>query len=291
MLSPYGDSRFAPADSAHPMRGDVDGDGLWGALSPFAMGRLRHLLGLPPTRRATIPPGLRVYAVGDVHGRHDLLRPLLGWIAEDSERRGAADVHLVFLGDLIDRGPGSAQVLDLLAAGRGIPAHRHVLRGNHEEMLLAIVDDEAAGAADWLRHGGVETLASYGIDAAPFWDDPDALPAVLRGAIPPRQLALLRATLEQVRIGDYLFVHAGIRPGVPLDAQQGRDLRWIRRPFLTSHADHGVVVVHGHTIVPEVTYRHNRIAIDTGAYRTGRLTALGLEGEARWTLTSRLDPA
>lgn len=255
------------------------------------MGLLRHLIGLPPRRHATLPPGLRVYAIGDVHGRLDLLRPLLGWIAQDSATRAAAEVHIVFLGDLIDRGPASAGVLDLLAIGVDVPGARHILCGNHEEMLLAIHDGDASGAGDWLRHGGAETLASYGVDAAPFWDDPEALPLALRIAIPPRHVALMRAMLEQVRIGDYLFVHAGIRPGVPLDRQAPRDLRWIRREFLRSHADHGVVVVHGHTIVPAVDYRFNRIAIDTGAYRTGRLTALGLEGEARWTLTSRLDPA
>ena len=251
---------------------------------------LRHLLGLPPVRRARVPAGMRVYAIGDVHGRADLLGPLLGWIAEDHARRGAAeDLHIVLLGDLVDRGPATAPVIDLLSQPG--PGTRHVLRGNHEEMLLEILDGEAAGTADWLRHGGAETLASYGVDPAPYWDDPDALPAALRAEIPEHHIALLRATLDHVRFGDYLFVHAGIRPGVPLDAQDARDLRWIRKPFLSSRADHGVVIVHGHTVVPAVDYRHNRIAIDTGAYRTGRLTALGLEGEARWTLTSRLDPA
>ncbi|MDR6788448.1 serine/threonine protein phosphatase 1 [Sphingomonas sp. BE138] len=253
---------------------------------------IRHLLGLPPARRAQVPPGVRVYAIGDVHGRADLLHPLLGWIADDHARRGPVDaLHVVLLGDLIDRGPASSAVIDLLARPGRQQAERYVLRGNHEEMLLAILDGETGGVVDWLRHGGADTLASYGIDAAPYWDDPDALPPMLRGAMPEGHAAFLRATLDQVRIGDYLFVHAGIRPGVPLDAQDGRDLRWIRKPFLNSRADHGMVVVHGHTIVPAVDYRHNRIAIDTGAYRSGRLTALGLEGESRWTLTSRLDPA
>ncbi|KQN91023.1 hypothetical protein ASE95_12225 [Sphingomonas sp. Leaf231] len=249
----------------------------------------RRLLGLPPVHRARVPPGYRVYAIGDVHGRADLLRPLLGWIGEDSAKRGAVEhVHVVLLGDLVDRGPASAQVIELLSSGDA-PGRRHFLRGNHEEMMLEIIDGEVAAASNWLAHGGVQTLESYGIDPAPYWDDPEALPAAMRAAIPAAHVALLRAMLGQVRIGDYLFVHAGIRPGVPLDQQDGRDLRWIRKPFLGSRADHGVVVVHGHTIAPTVQFRHNRIGIDTGAYRTGRLTALGLEGEARWVLTSRLD--
>ncbi|MBB6505140.1 serine/threonine protein phosphatase 1 [Sphingomonas endophytica] len=256
------------------------------------MGRLRQLIGWPPARRAAVPAGMRVYAVGDVHGRADLLEPLLGWIAEDHARRGGeAALQIVFLGDLIDRGPASAKVIDLVANGGPAGAQQHVLSGNHEEMLLAILAGETEGVASWLDHGGAETLESYGVDPARFWADSEGLPRVLRAAIPSRHLALLRAMLDQVRIGDYLFVHAGIRPGVPIEDQAARDLRWIRKDFLTSTADHGPVVVHGHTIVPKVDHRHNRIAIDTGAYRTGRLTALGLEGQARWTLTSRLDQA
>jgi serine/threonine protein phosphatase 1 len=256
------------------------------------MGRLRQLLGWPPPRRAAIPAGMRVYAIGDVHGRADLLEPLLGWIAEDHQRRGGeAALHIVMIGDVIDRGPASAKVIELLIAEDRGGAQRHFLCGNHEEMLLAILDGESEGVARWLDHGGAETLESYGVDPTRFWDDPEALPRVLRSAIPSRHIAFLRAMLEQVRIGDYLFVHAGIRPGVPIEEQTARDLRWIRKDFLNSAADHGPMVVHGHTIVPKVEYRYNRIAIDTGAYRTGRLTALGLEGEARWTLTSRLDQA
>jgi len=252
----------------------------------------RHLLGLPPTQRYRVPPGMRVYAIGDVHGRADLLRPLLGWIAQDNAKRGPiGQVHVVFLGDLIDRGPASAAVLEILARGGETPGASYLLRGNHEEMLLAILDGETDSASAWLAHGGAETLESYGIDPAPYFDDVEALPAALYAAMPGSHIAVLHAMLGQVRIGDYLFVHAGIRPGVPLDAQEGRDLRWIRKEFLNSRADHGVVVVHGHTIAPTVQFRHNRIGIDTGAYRTGRLTALGLEGEARWTLTSRLDAA
>lgn len=251
---------------------------------------LRRWLGLPPTRRHVLPDGLRVYAIGDVHGCLALLRPLLGWIADDDARRGGGcEVHVILLGDLIDRGPDSRGVLDLLAEPQATPGTRHLLRGNHEEMLLAILDGDLNAAGDWLGHGGAETLESYGVDPALYWHDPEAFIPAIRAAIPAAHVALLRGMLSQVRIGDYLFVHAGIRPGVPFDAQSGRDLRWIRADFLDSKVDHGAMVVHGHTIAPAAQFRHNRIGIDTGAYRTGRLTALGLEGASRWTLTSRND--
>lgn len=249
----------------------------------------QRLLGRP-ARRYHVPPGIRVYAIGDVHGRADLLRPLLRWIREDNDRRGGdPQVHVVFLGDLIDRGPDSAGVLTMLADGHEPLGQRHVLRGNHEEMLLDILDGQLSQAGDWLDYGGTDTVQSYGIDPALCWRDRPAFAAALAEAIPAEHVAFLRATVSQVRIGDYLFVHAGIRPGVALDDQSTRDLRWIRGEFLDSRADHGMIVVHGHTVTPTVEFRPNRIGIDTGAYASGRLTALGLEGDARWTLTSRLD--
>lgn len=253
------------------------------------MGFARRLLGRP-ARRYQIPPGIRVYAIGDVHGRADLLRPLLRWIREDSAKRGGdPQVHVVLLGDLIDRGTESAAVLAMLVDEDAPFGRRHILRGNHEELLLDILDGDIARAGDWLEHGGGDTAHSYGVDPALYWRDPPGFAAALAASIPAAHVDLLRATLSQVRIGDYLFVHAGIRPGVPLDDQAAHDLRWIRGDFLGSRVDHGVVVVHGHTVTPTVEFRPNRIAIDTGAYESGRLTALGLEGDARWTLTSRLD--
>lgn len=242
----------------------------------------------PPRHR--LPDGVRVYAVGDVHGRADLLRPMLRWLREDHEARGPTDeVHVVFLGDLIDRGAQSAGVLDLLLDDVDAFGRRHFLMGNHEEVLLSVLDGDLTLAADWIDMGGAETLQSYGVDPALYWRDTETFRRRLAGALPRRHLAFLRGMEDMLRLGDYLFVHAGIRPGVPLDAQQPHDLRWIRREFLRSRADHGVMVVHGHTITETVDLQRNRIGIDTGAYRTGRLTALGLEGPSCWTLASRLD--
>jgi serine/threonine protein phosphatase 1 len=243
-----------------------------------------------PRRQFRVPEGVRVYAVGDVHGRADLLRPMLGWIREDSERRGDAEVHVVFLGDLIDRGPDSAAVIEMLVAGEQAFGTRHFVRGNHEETLCAILDGDLTSAGDWIDFGGSATLQSYGVDESLYWHDPDAFGAALAAGVPATHAAFLAAMKDWVRIGDYLFVHAGIRPGVPLDEQDARDLRWIRGEFLDSRRDHAMMVVHGHTISENVEHRANRIGIDTGAYATGHLSVLALEDARRWTLTSRIGP-
>ncbi|TCP33075.1 metallophosphoesterase family protein [Sphingomonas sp. BK235] len=240
--------------------------------------------------RYVLPPGLRAYAVGDVHGRADLLAPMLDWIREDSAARGGyPEVHVVFLGDLIDRGPGSAAVISMLASGRGAFGERHFIRGNHEQTLLDILDGDWARADDWLAVGGAETLLSYGVDPALFLRDPEAFRRAMRDSIPGLHVAFLRRMERWLRLGDYLFVHAGIRPRVALEEQSDRDLRWIRGDFLDSRVDHGMMVVHGHTISARAEFRANRIGIDTGAYASNRLTVLGLEEDRRWLLTSRLD--
>jgi serine/threonine protein phosphatase 1 len=234
---------------------------------------------------AAVPPGVRVYAVGDVHGRLDLLTELLDLVRADDAGREPAETRLILLGDLIDRGPDSAAIVALLRDGVPGFAGTDVLMGNHEEVLLDLLaEPDPARLAYYLRIGGYQTLESYGVPER-MLEMPELVPpeAVLAG-LPAADRDWLSQLGEQVRIGDYLFVHAGIRPGVPLADQQPVDLRWIRKPFLSSAADHGVVVVHGHTIDPEVVWRPNRIGIDTGAFATGRLTALGLEGEAQWTL-------
>lgn len=239
--------------------------------------------------RYRLPDGVRAYAVGDVHGRADLLAPMLDWIREDSDSRGGyPEVHVVFLGDLIDRGPDSAAVVSMLASGRAAFGQRHFIRGNHEQVLLDILDGDWARMDDWLAVGGVETVASYGVDPALYLRDPAAFQRAVRDAIPSLHVAFLRRMQSWVQLGDYLFVHAGIRPGVPLDQQSERDLRWIRRDFLRSRVDHGMMVVHGHTISDSVDFRPNRIGIDTGAYGSHRLSVLGLEADRRWVLTSRL---
>ena len=231
------------------------------------------------------PKGYRAYAVGDVHGRLDLLDRLLAKIEQDVARRPARRVLLVMLGDLIDRGPDSRGVVERLRAYRHERIKPYFLSGNHEEVLLRILKGERGVLANWLKYGGAECLRSYGCDPSQFdqRNERAALSAVAQ-AIPPEHGRFLAGFADTLRFGDYLFVHAGIRPGVDLSLQSQVDLRWIRSPFLESDCDHGAVVVHGHSIKPIVEERANRIGIDTGAYRTGVLTALALEGECRWVL-------
>lgn len=233
----------------------------------------------------SVPDGYRVYAIGDVHGRDDLLAELLARIEEDSTSRGPAKRIVLFLGDLIDRGPASAAVVERLRTYRPQSTRLVFLAGNHEEVLIRILAGEAQLIADWLRFGGAECLKSYGVDPAPVrrMSPPRAL-ATIRAAIPAAHADFLRGFDDTFRAGDYVFVHAGIRPGIPLGEQARADLRWIREPFLSDGSEHGFVVVHGHTIREHVEDCGNRIGVDTGAYRFGVLTALGLEGSARWFL-------
>jgi serine/threonine protein phosphatase 1 len=237
--------------------------------------------------------GYRAYVIGDVHGRLDLLEQLLAQIERDRTERPPGRVLLVFLGDLIDRGPHSAQVVERLR-NYSAPGVRTVfLLGNHEDVLLRILDGDASLIPSWLRFGGSESLESYGADPRKIARSADAEALrLIREAIPVEQVEFLKSLADTCRFGDYLFVHAGIRPGVPIDEQLQSDLRWIREPFLLDETDHGCVVVHGHTISPEVEERANRIGIDTGAYRTGVLTALAIDGPERWYLdTSAQDSA
>ena len=225
-----------------------------------------------------------LYAIGDVHGRDDLLGELLARIEEDSAGRAPAKRIIVFLGDLIDRGPSSAQVVERLQACK--PERTGVfLAGNHEEVLLRILGGEVQLVPDWLRFGGAECLRSYGTDPdRPAQDGscpgprghplrlsshPCRIPARLRRHLPRRRLSV-RAR--------------GRSAGHPLAEQAPADLRWIREPFLTDGSEHGFLVVHGHTIREQVDERANRVGIDTGAYRYGILTALGLAGGKRWYL-------
>ena len=232
--------------------------------------------------------GYRAYVVGDIHGRLDLLEGLLTHIERDIADRPPRKTLLVFLGDLIDRGPSSAQVIDRLRSYKANEVRTVFLLGNHEEVLLRILDGDASLIPSWLRFGGAECLRSYGADPRRIaaQDDAGAI-SVVRAVIPQEHEQFLRSFVDTCRFGDYLFVHAGIRPGVSIDQQLQSDLRWIREPFLFDKTDHGCVVVHGHTISPDVEERPNRIGIDTGAYRTGILTALALEGRERWYLNTR----
>lgn len=236
------------------------------------------------------PPHLRAYAVGDVHGRLDLLRGLIREIERDNAARPPARTYLVFLGDLIDRGPDSKGVIDYLL-GPGLDFARPIfLKGNHEEFLLRVLDGEEDAVLDWLTYGGFECAESYGVSRGSTLNStPAAIVKRLREAVPAAHRAFLDRMADTFRFGDYLFVHAGIRPGLPVDEQSPKDLRWIREGFLESRADHGLVVVHGHTIVERPEEHPNRIALDTGAYRSGVLTAIGLDGPDRWFLQTRAD--
>ena len=242
-------------------------------------------------RRDSSPAGARgwrAYAVGDIHGRLDLLDELLDQIHQDIGNRKARRVLLVFVGDLIDRGPNSAQVIERLRTYDRPGVQTVFLLGNHEEVLLRILAGEADLITKWRCFGGSECLASYGVDASGLTglSDEEAL-AVVRNAIPMEHVEFLERFDDSCRFGDYLFVHAGIRPGVEIDQQRQSDLRWIREPFLFDETDHGFVVVHGHTIRPEVEIRPNRIGIDTGAFQTGVLTAIAIEGSDTWLLDTR----
>jgi serine/threonine protein phosphatase 1 len=233
----------------------------------------------PPALPAA-PPGTRIYAVGDIHGRDDLLRKLQALIHEDAYRRQASRNVVVYLGDYVDRGEGSRQVIDMLL-NEPMPGFESVhLKGNHEDVMLRFLDDVTM-APGWLSYGGMETLASYGVAPPP----PHGTPAEFLAAQQALGERLPRAHFEFLRRldlvheeGDFLFVHAGLRPGLPLDAQRDEDLLWIREEFLLSDASFGRIVVHGHTIAEEPVVRRNRIGIDTGAYTSGRLTALVIEG-------------
>ncbi len=239
------------------------------------------------TPKASVPEGLRLYAIGDVHGRLDLLDKLLDQIDADDAGRGEATPQLIFLGDLIDRGPDSAGVVERASQlAVELPSTR-LLLGNHEEVFLQLLDGDINALPFFCRIGGRETILSYGISERDFaqLDAGDLLARLVR-SVPPRHVAFLRGFEDMVVAGDYAFVHAGIQPGVPLEVQQPSNLRWIREPFLNHSAPHTKIIVHGHSVTGEVDLRSNRIGIDTGAYATGHLTAIGLEGSERWFLST-----
>ena len=231
------------------------------------------------------PRGYRAYAIGDVHGRLDLLELLLEVIERDIEDRPPRKTLLIFLGDLIDRGPDSKGVIERLRTFHHPRMKPYFLAGNHEEVLLRILAGERGVLSSWLQFGGAECLKSYGVDPSSLdlTSERGSMAAVKR-AIPKEHASFIASFCDTLSFGDYLFVHAGIRPGVDLSLQTQADLRWIRSPFLEDASDHGQVIVHGHSISSAVDERPNRIGIDTGAYRTGLLTALAIQGEKRWFL-------
>jgi len=233
-----------------------------------------------------IPEGRRVYAVGDIHGRLDLLDDLLARIAADRISRVAAHTTLIFLGDLVDRGPDSAGVVDRLSTlGRDAADEIHFIIGNHEEVFLAALAGDAKALRLFCRIGGRETILSYGMSAAEYEGlDYSELASRMNNLVPAAHRSFLDGFETMVTIGDYAFVHAGVRPGVPFDEQAAGDLRWIRSPFLNHRAPLERMVVHGHTIETVPTFLPHRIGIDTGAYETNVLTALGLENDSNWLI-------
>jgi serine/threonine protein phosphatase 1 len=237
------------------------------------------LTSAPVIERPSLPTGRRIYAVGDIHGRADLLAALFARIDDDLKSRPIADAVQVFLGDYIDRGPNSREVIDLLLArrkGYGVV----LLKGNHEDYALRFFSEPAL-LSEWKNVGGLNTILSYGVNPTSRHDHKSQrrLATALGHSMPDSHRRFLGGLALSFSCGDFFFVHAGVRPGIPLQKQSQHDLLWIREDFLLHEEDFGKVVVHGHTPAREPEIRPNRINIDTGAYATGRLTCLVLEGE------------
>jgi serine/threonine protein phosphatase 1 len=220
----------------------------------------------------------RVYVIGDIHGRLDLLDHLIDEIDRDAKEH-RANCLTVTLGDYIDRGPDSRGVLDRLLSNP-FPGDYVALKGNHEALLEAFLENPAIGV-EWRRLGGLETLHSFGIPVAAMMKGKKYEEAAeqLRAALSPAHTKFLASLKTSLTVGRYFLCHAGIRPGVALDRQSEEDLLWIRNEFLDSTMDFGKIVVHGHSPTVEPEVRPNRINIDTGAFATGRLTCVVLEGE------------
>jgi len=229
---------------------------------------------------AAVPPGRRLYAVGDIHGCARQLADLHEIIAEDLARRPVDSALLLHIGDYVDRGADTAGVLERLVAGSPVSGTETInLLGNHDDTMWHALSGDRAAATDWLFAGGRPALESYGID-------PESPRESWRELVPASHLDFLERLSLQHQEGGYLFVHAGIRPGVPLEQQSREDMLRIRQPFLYTERDLGAVVVHGHTPVKDPQVRHNRIAIDTGAVFGGLMTCVVLEGETIGFLTA-----
>ena len=231
------------------------------------------------------PEGTRIYAIGDMHGRLDLLRNLEDQIQADADGSGAARRIAVYLGDYIDRGPDSRALIDWLIAGHLDGFETHLLKGNHEDRMLKYLEGSDGGER-WLAIGGLETLQSYGIgvSALPSIEQGDQWRMELIRRLPPEHLAFLTNLEIKFECGDYLFVHAGVRPGIALEDLDTQDFLWIRDEFLGSNEDFGRMVVHGHSIGATPQIQTNRICVDTGAYYSHHLTAAVLEGNEVWFL-------
>ena len=241
--------------------------------------------------RGSVPEDQIVYAIGDIHGRDDLLGRLHDQIRQDcAENAQGRRVRVVYLGDYVDRGPDSKAVIDRLL-DRPLPGVEQVfLKGNHEDEMLRFLGDGTASDR-WLRLGGGATARSYGVALRGPSNEalaPEHIRDALADALPARHLAFLKNLDLFLEVGDYLLVHAGIRPGLPLAEQDPADLLWIRNTFLRSRRSHGRVVVHGHASGHDVVVKHNRICVDTMAYATDRLTCAVLDGAKRRFLRAEI---
>ena len=263
--------------------GEHRAQGVGAKFVPWMNSVLKRLGKAPATAaiERRVPDGMRVYCVGDIHGRDDLLRQMAKHVEADLEPSSFDHAVTVFLGDYVDRGLGSMRVVEQLARGEW-PTSIIALAGNHEDLLMAFLEDEGV-IESWRNLGGLETLHSYGVNVGPAMAKRDfaAVQAAFAGCFPESHRQFLERLKDSTTIGDYFFCHAGVRPGVPLDRQNRNDLLTIRDVFLASELEHGKLVVHGHTpsLVPEI--RSNRIGIDTAGYATGRLTCLVLEKDQR----------
>jgi serine/threonine protein phosphatase 1 len=242
---------------------------------------LWNLLASPVQKNAKprVPRGIRVYAIGDIHGRIDLLGEAFDRIDSSLDAYPIKHALHIFLGDYIDRGPNSREVIDAVLARK----RRHAvvsLKGNHESYAIQILSDPSI-LSEWSQSGGVNTLLSYGVKPSTR-DDPQQdkdVATAFSQALPESHRNFIQSLALSFTCGDYFFTHAGVRPGVPLNEQREQDLLWIREDFLLHEEDFGKIVVHGHTPAAEPDIRHNRINIDTGAYATGRLTCLVLQDD------------
>ena len=245
---------------------------IWKMLTPAAKEKPR------------IPDDTRIYAIGDVHGRADLLAQMFAAIDASLVSHPVKRPIQILLGDYIDRGPNSREVIDTLIARR----RRHTmvyLRGNHESLATQFLREPSV-LTEWKKVGGLNTLLSYGITSSAR-DDPKQqheIAAAFRHKLPPNHRAFMQSLPLSFTCGDFFFTHAGVRPGVPLAEQRERDLLWIREDFLLCEEDFGKVIVHGHTPAKEPDVRPNRINIDTGAFTTGRLTCLVLQGDQMFVI-------
>ncbi len=234
----------------------------------------------PSLEKYEIPENQVVYAIGDIHGRADLLRKLHDLIIQDADDRQHEKRTLVYLGDYVDRGPYVRETVEMLI-NETLPGFERIfLMGNHEQFLLNFLEDPEILQA-WIIVGGGSTLSSYGVRLPSSGFSPERDEKVRRtfiSAVPKNHLLFFKNLRPFFKLKDFLFVHAGIRPGLKLEKQKSEDIFWIRDDFLSSTYDHDFMVVHGHTIDEEVQIRSNRIGVDTGAYATGVLTCAVIEG-------------